>query len=268
MIKAVRAFLFFVCAVQILFAIAFFVQLPQVTSLWPFPGTTPLTFIFIASIFAAAAASTLWVAATQHYGALAGIGLDYLTILAPVAVYSFQLGASTSNPALTNYGIVCVFGALFGLAMFLWSVRIPMDTSLPTPGPVRWSFVFFIIALLIVSTALILQVPNIIPWSITPELSVVIGWMFMGAAAYFAYGLLRPSWVNAAGQLAGFLAYDLVLIVPFLQRLPTVGPELRTQLYIYTGVVVYSGLLALYYLFVHKTTRVWGSRPALSSQRL
>jgi hypothetical protein len=65
------------------------------------------------------------------------------------------------------------------------------------------------VALLIVSTRLIMKVPHSIPWMITPELSVVIGWMFFGAALYFAYGLLRPSWANAGGQMAGFLAYDL-----------------------------------------------------------
>ena len=262
MIKAVRIFLFVVCAVQILFAIAFFVQMPLVANLWPFPGTTPLTFIFISSIFAAAAASTLWVAATENYGALAGIGLDYLTILAPVAVYSFLLGSRSSNPSLTTYGVVCVFGALFGLALFLWSVRIPMDATLPMPRLVRWSFVFFVIALLIVSTLLILQVPGVIPWKITPELSVVIGWMFLGAAAYFIYGLLRPSWVNSAGQLAGFLAYDVVLIVPFLQRLPTVVPQFQAGLIIYTAVVVYSGLVAFYYLFLNRSTRIWAHRSA------
>jgi hypothetical protein len=257
MIKAVRIFLFFVCTIQFLFAIAFFVQLPLVVNLWHYPGTTPLTFIFISSIFAAAAASTLWVAATENYGALAGIGLDYLIILAPVAIYSFQLGSSAGIPGLISYGIACVFGALFGLVLFLWTVRIPMDTTIPMPGLVRWSFVVFIIALLVVSSMLILQVPNIIPWKITPELSVIIGWMFLGAAAYFAYGLLKPSLVNSAGQLAGFLAYDIVLIVPFLTRLPTVAPEQRTGLYIYTAIVVYSGLLAINYLFINKTTRFW-----------
>jgi hypothetical protein len=257
MIKAVRIFLFFVCAVQLLFAIAFFFQMPLVTGLWPFPGTTPLTFMFISSIFAAAAASTFWVTATENFGALAGIGLDYLTILAPVSIYSFTLGLDNGSLGQAGYGFICIFGALFGLALFLWSVRIPMDTSIPMPGLVRWSFVVFIIALLIVSTLLIFQVPNIIPWKITPQLSVVIGWMFMGAAAYFVYALLRPSWVNSAGQLCGFLAYDVVLIVPFLKRLPVIPPEQSLQMYIYTAVVVYSGLLAIYYLFINKNTRLW-----------
>jgi hypothetical protein len=48
------------------------------------------------------------------------------------------------------------------------------------------------------------------------------------------------------------------LIVPFLTRLPTVADEQRLGLTIYTGVVIYSGLLAIYYLFINKTTRMWG----------
>jgi hypothetical protein len=254
--KAMRYFLYLVCAVQLFFAVGFFFQLPFVVNLWPFPGTTPLTFIFISSIFAAAAASTFWAVASGNFGALAGIGLDYITILAPVAILSFQLGASSGSSLMTGYGIFCVFGVLFGLGLFLWSVRIPMDSSLAMPGPVRWSFIIFIFALLIVSSRMIFKLP-IIPWNITPELSVVIGWMFLGAALYFFYGLLRPSWVNSAGQLVGFLAYDVVLIVPFLTRLPTTPPQHRVGLTIYTAVVVYSGLLAIYYLFIHRSTRWW-----------
>src|SRR3990172_577507 len=255
--KAMRYLLFLVCAVQLLFAVAFLLQLPFVVDLWPFPGTTPLTFIFISSIFAAAAAPTLWAVASENYGALAGIGLDYITILAHVSILSFQLGASSGSSQLTAYGIFCVIGALFGLGLFLWSVRFPLDPLPPMPGMVRWSFIIFIIALLIVGGRLVLQVPNTIPWKITPELSVVMGWMFLGAAVYFAYGLLRPSWLNSAGQLIGFLAYDIVLIVPFFIRLPTTPPENKIGLTIYTAVVIYSGLLAIYYLFIHKPTRLW-----------
>ncbi len=262
MTKVLRFFLFIVCAIQFFFTIAFFMQLPFVVKMWPFPGTTPLTFIFISSIFAAAAASTLWVAVTENYGALAGIGLDYLVILLPVAILSFQLGASSGNAQMTTYGIVCVFGALFGLGLFLWSVRIPIDHTIPMPSPVRWSFVIFIVALLIVSVQMILKVPNVIPWKITPDLSVVIGCMFLGAALYFIYALLRPSWLNSAGQLVGFLAYDVVLIVPFITRLPTTIPEFRLGLTIYTAVITYSGLLALYYLFLSKRTRLWSEMPS------
>lgn len=256
MTKAVRYLLIFVSAVQLFSAVAFFFQWPFAINLWPFPGTTPLTFILVSSFFAAAAASTLWVAISENYGALAGIGLDYLAIFAPAAILAFQIGASSGEPQMTAFGIACACGVLFGLGFTLWSVRIPIDPEPAMPGPVRWSFVIFVIALVIVSVRLIPQTPNVIPWAITPELSVVIGWMFLGAATYFAYGLLRPSWLNSAGQLIGFLAYDLVLIVPFLKKLPTSAPEHRLGLIIYTVVVIYSGLLAIYYLFLHKGTRV------------
>lgn len=262
MIKTVRYVLFLISAIQLFFAFAFFQQLPVAVNLWPFPGTTPLTFIFISSIFAAAAAATLWATVSENYGALAGIGLDYLGILLPVAILSFQLAASSQNSQMTGYGVVCLFGVGFGLALWWWSRRAPLkDTTRPVPRPVWWSFIVFIVALLIVSTRLILKVPDSIPWTITPELSVVIGCMFLGAAFYFIYALARPGWWNAAGQLCGFLAYDLVLIVPFLTRLPTAKPEHRLGLIIYTAVITYSGLLAIYYLFVHKTTRLWALRP-------
>ena len=156
MVKTVRFSLCVIAVVQFFFAVAFFWQLPFAVNLWPFPGTTPLTFIFISSIFAAAAAPTLWAAATENYGVLVGIGLDYMGILLPVAFLSFQLGAA-GDSAMIIYGIACIFGALFGLGL-LWSLRFPVDRSLPMPGFVRWSFVFFIFALAIVSFRLITKV--------------------------------------------------------------------------------------------------------------
>jgi len=261
MAKSVRYGLLLVCAAQFLLAVAFFLQVPFAVRLWPFPGTTPLTYIFVSSIFAAAAAATLWATATRNYGALAGIGLDYMAILAPMAVLTLQLGARSTSSQFTGYGIACVFGVLFGLVLLLWSVRIPIPKSPPMPILVRWSFITFIVALVVVSTRLLLKTPNVIPWTITPDLSLAIAWMFVGAAVYFAYALVRPSWANSAGQLAGFLAYDVVLIVPFLVRLPDSQPDQRLGLSIYTAVVIYSGLLAVYYLFIHRSTRVFGRSP-------
>jgi hypothetical protein len=73
--------------------------------------------------------------------------------------------------------------------------------------------------------------------------------------------LVRPGWGNAGGLLASFLAYDVVLIVPLVQKLPTVVPELRLNLILYIAVLIYSGGLAIYYLFVNKGTRVWTRNP-------
>jgi hypothetical protein len=58
--RRVRAALWVVAAIQAVMALGFVFQVPAVTGVCPFPGTTPLTNIFIGSIFAAAAASTTW----------------------------------------------------------------------------------------------------------------------------------------------------------------------------------------------------------------
>lgn len=256
--KTMRILLLVIGAFQSILALAFFLRMPMALSLWPLPGTTPLTFILVSSIFAAAAASTLWAAGSGNLGALAGIGLDYVAIFTPVSIFLVHLGTGSGDARTTNAAVGCGLAALFGVGVFRWSVRHAIDTSVRVPPLVRWSFGFFIVALLIVSIRLIMQFPTI-PWQLTPALSIVIGWMFIGAATYFAYALLRPSWRNATGQLIGFLAYDIVLIVPFIERLPTVAPEHRTGLIVYTAVVIYSALLALYFLFVHRGTRLWNA---------
>ena len=69
-------------------------------------------------------------------------------------------------------------------------------------------------------------------------------------------GVFRPKWTNATGQLLAFLAYDLVLIAPFLKHFATVNPAHRPSLVVYTAVLIYSGVLAAYYLFVHTSIRL------------
>ena len=255
MSRGLRVGLILICVFQLLFAAVFFFQWPPAIGLWPIAGTTPLTYILLASFFAAAAASTLWPLVTGRDGALAGVGLDYVVILTPMAAFFFLL-AARGESRLALYGVILALGALFGAWLFWWGRRQPLDTSQPMPPLVRGSFVIFVAALLFVSLRLLLRIPTL-PWPLTPELSVLAGCMFLGAAAYFVYGLLRPSWANAGGQLAGFLAYDLVLIGPLLSRLPTIAPEFRTALIIYLVVVIYSGLLAIYYLFINRPTRLF-----------
>lgn len=258
--RYVRSFLLMLCIFQVMLAAAFILQLRFVVQLWPLPYTNQMSFLFVGSIVMAAAASTFWCVASREYGALTGIALDYLAIFTPLAVFAFQLASATRSEVLRNFFIACVLGILFGLGLWLWSRRIPIRDTRPLPRLVRVSFGVFILALILVGGLLIFKVPNILPWEITGSGSVIYGWAFLGAALYFAYSLFRPSWHNAVGQLAGFLAYDLVLIVPFILMLPTVKTEFRLSLIIYTGVVIYSGVLATYYLFLNPKTRVIRSR--------
>jgi hypothetical protein len=256
--RYVRSTLWVVLAVQAAFAVAFAFQVQPAIDLWPFPGRTFLTNLFIGSIFAAAAASTAWCLVVRSDRAIAGIALDYITIFVPFAIFSFAQvagGRAGSSLHVAAFGVTSAIGVGVGLWLLRWSLAQPWRDERPTPRLVRGSFVVFIVALVIVSGLLIGRVPGILPWAITPELSILIGFMVLGAAAYFAYGVIEPRWENAGGQLAGFLAYDLVLIGPFVQRMPSIDDEFRLNLIVYTAVLVYSGALALYYLALHPGTR-------------
>ena len=79
---------------------------------------------------------------------------------------------------------------------------------------------------------------------------MIFGFIYLGAAVYFLYGFVQPRWSNAAGQLIGFLAYDIVLIGPFVDRFDEVTGRQLLSLIIYSAVLVFSGALAFYYLFV------------------
>lgn len=251
-----RAVIGIVATVEAGLGFLFVFQIPFVLGLVPLPDRTPLSNMLIGSFLVAAAASKAWCLYMRSSRAMAGIGLDYLAILGPIGAISLLRAAGGGGADLAAFGIATAIGAVGGLALLRWSLARPWLDPRPTPRVVRGSFVVFVVALVLAGGALLLGVPNSLPWAITPELSVVFGCLFLGAAAYFAYGLFAPRWENAGGQLAGFLAYDLVLLLPFLQRLPTVEDPLRINLIAYTCVLMGSALVAAYYLFVDRRTRL------------
>jgi hypothetical protein len=69
-----------------------------------------------------------------------------------------------------------------------------------------------------------------------------------------------PRWSIALGQLLDFLAYDIVLLSPFLSYFASVDAAHRLSLSVYSAVLVYSAAPACYYLFVDKRTRGWWVR--------
>jgi len=68
--------------------------------------------------------------------------------------------------------------------------------------------------------------------------------------------VLYPNWDNAGPPLLAFLVYDLILLVPFIHHFSNVEDSHRTSLILYMIVIVYSMLLAIYYLFADPTTRL------------
>lgn len=244
-----------VATVQAALALGFAFELAWARAVWPFGGG-PLTHLFVGSIFAAAAASTAWCLLRDASRALAGIALDYVVILSPLGIYALAraAGGADERGKLAAFGFACLAGAAFGAQLLRTARRAAWRDSRPTPRPVLWSFGVFAVVLAAVSAALIARA-SVLPWPVTGEQSTALGLMFLGAAAYFVYGLVHRRWENAGGQLAGFLAYDVVLIWPFLDRMPAIPPEFRTELVVYTAVVLYSGLLAGWYLLFAPATR-------------
>lgn len=249
-----RLYLILMGVVLLLAAAGFFWQVPAVTALWPFPAGR-LSNIFLASILAAVAAPVLWIAATGETRALAGGALNLLVGASGIAVLCFQIAGGRSSPAL-GLGLLAASLVVVSAVVFLISRRHPFHDPLPMPGLVRRSFYLFAALLAVVGALLVLKIPNVFPWPLSGENSAVYGWIFFGNMVYFIYGLLYPTWNNARGQLIAFLAYDLVLIVPFLLHFQTVQPEMLFSLVAYVIALVYSGALAVYYLFVHPATRL------------
>jgi hypothetical protein len=228
-------------------AAGYFWQWPWAIATWPWPDG-PLSYTFIAAIQAAIAAALLWIGASGEWGAMAGGALNLVVMMAGLAVFFFGLGLSV-------YAIVCGLFALFNIALFWWSHRLPLRDARPTPKLVRWSFVVFTAVLLLVGMALVLRMPIIFPWPLNPDSSVIFGLIFISDAFYFLYAVLRPRWHYATAPLWSFLAYDLVLLPRFLPHFGTVNPDHALSLYLYTAVLVYSAALAIYYLFIFRETR-------------
>ena len=238
-------------------ALGFIFRIPFATSLWPWPDGR-LSYLFIGSILAAVSAAALWIGWTGELGALPAGSLNIFVIAIAAAFHFFRLATGDPRANFFLFGLASLFMALVSGATFLWSRRVELRDSRPTPGLVRVSFGIFIASLFLAGGALVLKLP-IFPWILDPNSSVIFGCIFLGDAFYFLYGLFLPRWHNALGQLLSFLAYDLVLIYPFLLLFKTVKPEYRVSLIVYVAVLIYSGALAVYYLFIDSQTRMWSS---------
>lgn len=233
--------------------LGFAFQVRRVTSLWPWPDGA-LSYLFVGSILAAVSASVLWIGLSGELSALAGGSLNTFVIATGTSAYLLWLGFHEGHPSLISYsGVGLVMAALSALT-FLWSRRLSSADSTPTPNLVRTSFGIFMGALILASAGLLLRAP-IFPWKLNPDSSAMFGCFFLGNACYFLYGLLRPIWNNARGQLLSFLAYDLVLIGPFCALFQTVKPEFLLNLAVYIAVLVFSAAIAVYFLFFNPQTR-------------
>jgi hypothetical protein len=250
----VRAAFVVAGVLSLVLTVGFLAQVTWATTLWPWPAA-PLSFVFIASILAAIGIPVLWIAVSGEIAAAQAGSIDLAVMYGGMFVYVLTLLGDPRQPELWPYAIVFGVACVGSGAAFLWSRRIAWRDERPMPGLVRGSFAAFALILVAAGTALIFH-SAIFPWRLTSESSVMFGFVYFGAAVYFISGFLSPRWPNAAGQLAGFLAYDLVLMAPFLSHFKVAHGGQVVSLIVYTTFLVYSGGLAIYYLFLHDPTRI------------
>jgi len=256
-------------------AAGLYVRADWATVLWPWPDVR-MSFIFLASIAAAIGAPVLWFGLSGELAGIAGGGLDLAIAGGGISGYLLlRVVRDGERDLRLAAGFFALF-ALGNLALFWWSRAIPVRDPRPMPPFVRGTFVVFALTLLAVGSALALQVDHIFPWDLSPRSSTVFGWVFLGASAYFLYGVVRPRWVFAVGTLWGFLAYDLVLFSPYIALLTKDADSAagfdpygygvttgggngvnESSLTIYLIVLSASTLLAIWALGLRRETRVW-----------
>jgi len=252
--SSLRAVLMLAGLVGLVVAGGFFAQVTWATTLWPWPAS-PLSYAFIASILAAIGVPVLWIAVSGERAAMVGGAANLAVMYGGMFVYVVTLTGDAGEPQLWPYAVVFVVACVGSAVVAVVTREAPWSDPRATPGLVRGSFAAFAAILIAVGTALVCHA-DIFPWTLPSESSVMFGLVYFGAAVYFVYGFLRPHWANAVGQLAGFLAYDLVLLAPFLEHFGVARGGKLISLVVYVAFLLYSGGLAAYYLFLHETTRL------------
>lgn len=240
---------------SLVWGLGFVFQLPFAVDSWPWPDGR-YSYLFVGSILAAVSAAALWIGWRSDFGALPAGTLNLVVIELTVAVYFSVLIVRDGRTELLVFGLAAFLFAMISAGFFLWSRRLDVRDARPTPMFLRICFGIFFLSLVFTGTALVFRAP-IFPWKLNPDSTVIFGCIFLGDAFYFLYALLYPRLSNAIGQLLSFLAYDLVLIGPFLKLFDTVDSMFRVNLNIYFGVLVFSAAVSVYYLFIHPETRNW-----------
>lgn len=243
------------------------------TWIWPWTDGR-LLYIFLASIAAAVAAPLAWIALVDEPAALAGIAADGVAIGIGLTIALLALGIARDDRRLIVYAVGAAAAGAISLAAFRVAHGWPSRDGTPMPRLARAAFAVFVLVLVYVAVSLIARVKGVFPWDLPSGTGTLVGAMFLGAAAYFAYGFWRNSWAHAGGQLIGFLAYDLVLAIPYLQAFrdrntTTTSTDMygyaitlsanqvhAASLTIYLGVIAVSAGLAVFYLFINRATRI------------
>jgi hypothetical protein len=184
------------------------------TAIWPWTDVR-MSFVFLASIATAVAAASIWIALTGETAAVAGVALSSVVTNLGIAAYLTGRAVVRDEPPLLVWIVGSLGFFVASLAVLRWGLRQPVRCSRSAPAGLRWVFLGYTTVLLTVGIALVGQGERVFPWDLSAGTSTLFGSIFIGAAAFFAYGAVRGSRALATAQLWAFLAYDVVLLIPY-----------------------------------------------------
>lgn len=210
--------------------VGFYARASWAVSLLPW-SEAKMSYIFLASLSAAACASLIWIGLTGEVAAIADMTIDTVVTYVGTAIFLAIRSINTDDLGLMVGAVFSGLAAFGGIFLYRWAKKLPVRDKRLTPQFVRHAFLFFTIVLVLVSGALILRIDGVFPWNLQPETSTLFGIMFVGSAVYFGYGWWHETWAHGAGQLWAFLAYDLVLFTPYIKMLFEKSEGAATSVY-------------------------------------
>jgi hypothetical protein len=219
-----------------------------VVSLWPYGGSYGQGPLFVGSMLAAIAAPLIWIGASGDLAAIRPGAVNVLAVSAGLGGQAgWKLATGATDQRLVVFAAAVAAIAALSAVLLVLARKVPWRDPRPTPWLVRMGFALFVLVLLFTGGLLVQRV-QVFPWVLDPDSAMAYGVLFLGAAAYFIYAVLEPVWSNAKGQLLGFLAYDAVLLIPYIRMWPSTAGDQRLGLAVYLGVIVVSGAIALWFL--------------------
>lgn len=226
---------------------------------WPWE-LTRLSVLFLAAMLAAVAAASAWIAASGDRSALPAGFLNLAVAFGGMAIWLGATDADRRGTALVLGAIAIGNAVTFVLTHRSVRADDPADDRGATPGQalpplVRASFALFALVLVAVGVALVVGAEGVMPWSVGPGTAEIFGWIFVGDACFFAYGLLWPGTDAGRSQLWAFLGYDVMLLAPLAATLSTVSSALRLNLLVYLAILAYSAVLGVWVVAVRPAFR-------------
>jgi hypothetical protein len=236
---------------MLLLALGFMLQVAWVTSLWRW-DESPLVNSYIAALLASFGVGSLLLAWSGNPRAAAGGALS-LVILG----FGFAAHVAAGLLAGEALGLGVHAAVLAGVAALAAgtlrsSLHAEASRERQLPLALRVFASLFALLVLVCGAALLLDVPGIMPWQVSPQSGLLIGWVLVGLSAEYAYVAMRGQWPDAEMLLVGFLVYCAVFALPLLWNFGTVDSDHWPSQVGNVTVLALSAPLAIYFLTVSR----------------